>query len=84
MTTAAEILRGRSDDDSVAFCFGEREWTYPQVVEEAARRVALYDLLQDPDRPPHIGVLLDNGPDYLFWLAAAAMSGTVIVGINST
>ena len=36
------------------------------------------------DRPPHIGVLLDNVPDYLFWLAAAALSGAVVVGINST
>jgi fatty-acyl-CoA synthase len=29
-------------------------------------------------------VLLDNVPEYLFWLAAAAVSGSVVVGINST
>ena len=29
-------------------------------------------------------MLLDNVPDYLFWLAAAALSGAVVVGINST
>ena len=52
--------------------------------EKASRRAALFDELRDPDRPPHIGVLLDNVPDYLFWLSAAALSGLVVVGINST
>ncbi len=84
MTTAAELLRARVDDESLAFCFEERQWTYRQILEEAARRVALFDDLHDGDRPPHVGVLLDNVPDYLFWLAAAAVSGTVVVGINST
>jgi fatty-acyl-CoA synthase len=84
MTTAAEILRGRAEDETVAVFFEEQRWTFRQVVEEAARRVALFDALEDRDRPPHVGVLLDNVPDYLFWLAAAALSGTVLVGINST
>ena len=84
VTTPAQTLRGRADDDSVGFLFEDRQWTYRQLVEEAARRAALFDALQDHDRPPHIGVLLDNVPDYLFWLAAAAVSGTVVVGINST
>ena len=38
----------------------------------------------DPTRPPHIGVLLDNLPEYVFWLGAAAISRSVVVGINST
>ena len=38
----------------------------------------------DPTRPPHIGVLLDNVPEFVFWLGAAAISRSVIVGINST
>jgi fatty-acyl-CoA synthase len=84
MTTAAEILRGRVDDESIAFCFEDHRWTYRQLLEEAGRRAALFDAVRDPDRPPHIGVLLENVPDYLFWLAAAAVSGTVLVGINST
>jgi fatty-acyl-CoA synthase len=29
-------------------------------------------------------VLLDNVPDYLFWLAAAALTDSTVVGINST
>jgi fatty-acyl-CoA synthase len=34
--------------------------------------------------PPHIGVLLPNGPEYLFWLNGAALAGGAVVGINPT
>ena len=34
--------------------------------------------------PPHVGVLLPNGPEYLFWLNGAALAGATIVGINPT
>jgi fatty-acyl-CoA synthase len=84
MTTAAELLRGRADDDGIGLLIGDGSWSYRQLVEEASRRAALFQKLQDPDRPPHIGVLLENVPEYLFWLAAAALSGAVIVGVNST
>ena len=35
-------------------------------------------------RPPHVGVLLDNTPDYLFALGGAAFAGATIVGLNPT
>jgi fatty-acyl-CoA synthase len=81
---AGDVLRGRADSDAVAFRVPDGEWTYRQLVEEGSRRAALFAEVRDPNRPPHIGVLLDNVPDYLFWLSAAAVSGAVIVGINST
>ncbi len=36
------------------------------------------------DAKPHIGVLLPNGSEYLFWLNGAALAGAAIVGINPT
>jgi fatty-acyl-CoA synthase len=40
------------------------------------------------DRPagsaPHIGVLLENTPEFTMWLGAAAVTGSVVVGINPT
>jgi len=39
------------------------------LLEEASRCAQLFERMRDRDRPPHIGVLLDNVPDYLFWLA---------------
>jgi fatty-acyl-CoA synthase len=38
----------------------------------------------DPDRPPHIGVLLGNTPFFCTVLVAAALSGLVPVGLNPT
>jgi fatty-acyl-CoA synthase len=84
MITVADILRGRADSDARALLFGDDVWTYSEVVEEASRRAALFGELRDDGRPPHVGVLLENVPEYLFWLAAAALSGGVIVGINAT
>ena len=75
MTIAADLLRRRADDDNAALLIGDGAWTYRELVEEGSRRAALFDEIRDDDRPPHIGVLLDNVPDYLFWLAAAALSG---------
>ena len=72
------------DDDHVGLFIGDGSWTYRQLVEEGSRRAALFAELRDDDRPPHVGVLLDNVADYLFWLSAAALGGFVIVGVNST
>lgn len=38
----------------------------------------------DPDRPPHIGVLLGNTPSFSSVLVAAGLSGVVPVGLNPT
>jgi fatty-acyl-CoA synthase len=81
-------LLSRADDDHSALLFEDRSWSYRQLVGEGRRRIALhapFELeLREGGRPLHIGILLDNTPEYVFWLAAAAMSGAVIIGINST
>jgi len=84
MTSASELLRRRADDDGTGLFIGDGQWSFRQVVEEGSRRAALFQALRDDARPPHVGVLLDNVPDYLFWLAAAALGGFVVVGVNST
>ncbi|TFV59891.1 acyl-CoA synthetase [Mycobacterium sp. PS03-16] len=38
----------------------------------------------DPDRPPHVGVLLGNTPFFSSVLVAAALTGVVPVGLNPT
>jgi fatty-acyl-CoA synthase len=84
MTTVADLLAARADDDRPALLFGDSCWSYRQLVDEGRRRAALLADLHEPGRPPHVGVLLHNVPDFLFWLAAAGLSGAVVVGINST
>jgi fatty-acyl-CoA synthase len=34
--------------------------------------------------PLHLGVLLENTDEYLFWLGGAALAGAVVVGCNTT
>jgi len=84
LATAAELFWSHQKSESKGLHFEDGEVTYRQWLDEARRRAALFDELRDPDKPPHIGVLLDNTPDYLYWLGAAAISGAVIVGVNST
>lgn len=84
MTALGRLLLDRSQDDGTALLYEDQRWSYREMVHEGIRRAALFAELADRDRPPHVGVLLDNVPDYLFWLTAGALSGTVVVGINST
>ena len=82
--TFAETLLAHEADESPALLFEEESWSWAAFLEESRRRVSLWHQMRDPDLPPHIGVLLDNVPDYLFWLGAGALAGATIVGINST
>ena len=83
-TTAAQLFLRNADRNDVAAHFEDRSYTYRELATESLRRAALWDGYRDRSRPPHIGVLLDNTPEYLFWLGAAAISRSAIVGINAT
>src|SRR5579871_2879598 len=76
--TAAEMIHTHSAGGGVALRFEDEEWAWPAFGAAAAARAALLE------GRPHVGVLLDNVPEFLFWLAAAAVSRAVIVGINPT
>ncbi|RAY13377.1 acyl-CoA synthetase [Actinomadura craniellae] len=81
--TIAGLLLARTGDDRPGLRTRERVWTWDEVVRESAARAALARELR-AGGPFHIGVLLDNVPEYVFWLGAAALSGASIVGINPT
>ncbi len=83
MTTWASAFRDRAGDDHVGLRFGDDSWTWAEVVRESEARAAMaLDLRRDG--PFHIGVLLDNVPDFLFWIGGAALAGATVVGINPT
>jgi fatty-acyl-CoA synthase len=44
----------------------------------------MYRARFDTDRPPHVAVLLDNTPDYVFALCGAGLAGATLVGLNHT
>ena len=85
MTSIAEFVRARAaDGDGVALRFEDQTWTWSDFVRASAQRAAYLDAELDRDLPPHVGVLLDNVPEFPMWLSAAALTGDAIVGINPT
>ncbi|MEU8737370.1 AMP-binding protein [Streptomyces halstedii] len=81
--TIADLLLARAGDDHPGLLTRERSWTWDEVVKESAARAAWARELR-AEGPFHIGVLLDNEPEYVFWLGAAALAGAAVVGINPT
>ncbi|MET9266729.1 AMP-binding protein [Amycolatopsis sp. NPDC004079] len=86
METFAEVVRSRRGDSHEGLRFESRSWTWGEVVQEAAVRASLLRTFEPgPGRTQrHVGVLLQNLPDFVFWILAAAVTGDVLVGINST
>ncbi|NKZ02975.1 AMP-binding protein [Actinomadura latina] len=81
--TIAGLLLARLGDARPGLRSRDRTWTWDEVVRESAARASLARELRR-EGPFHIGVLLENVPEYVLWLGAAALSGATIVGINST
>ena len=83
MDTMDELFRARAGDPHLGLVAGEDEWRWDQVVAAGAARAALLASLRRPG-PFHVATLLDNVPEHVFWMAAAAVSGAVVVGGNTT
>jgi fatty-acyl-CoA synthase len=82
--TVQQLLQERADQDSIAVKYGDRTWTWREHVAEAEAQAATLIAAADPARPLHVGSLLGNTPDMLTALAAAALGGYVLCGINTT
>jgi len=82
--TLRDLVLARTEDDSTAVVMDDQQWSWAEVVRESIIRSAALDSYMDPDQPPHVGVLMENTPEYVFLLGAAALSGKVIVGLNPT
>lgn len=83
METVADIFLSRSQDSQPALYFEDRCWSGAQLVAECTAR-AHYLLAQRRPGPFHVGLLLDNIPDYAFWVGACALAGATFVALNST
>ena len=84
---AALLRRNGTNVDSAnrpALRFGDRQWTHRELLAESERFAALYRARLDPGRPLHVGLLLDNTPDYVFALCGAGLAGAAVAGLNYT
>ena len=82
--TVQSLLRSRAADDTPAVVYGDRTWTWRQHLAEASAEAAAMIGLADPARPLHVGALLTNSPAMLRAMAAAALGGYVLCGLNTT
>jgi fatty-acyl-CoA synthase len=83
MSTIAGFLLARDGDDHPAVLDATGAWTWQETVDAGALRGAWAQELRQ-EGPFHIGVLLPNVPEYMFWLCGAALVGAAVVGINPT
>ncbi|MFF0547008.1 AMP-binding protein [Nocardia thailandica] len=82
-TDIATLLLDRLGDRRLGLRTRDADWTWDEVVRESAARAELARALRR-DGPFHIGILLDNVPDFVFWLGAAALAGATVAGLNPT
>ncbi|OBA62657.1 acyl-CoA synthetase [Mycobacterium sp. 1100029.7] len=82
--TVQQLLRERRNDDTAAVAHGDRTWTWREHLAEAEGEAAALIGLADPARPLHVGAALGNSPAMLRSMAAAALGGYVLCGLNTT
>lgn len=86
--SVADIIRLNAADLECArrvfLRFGQNAVTFGEYYRECCRWAAVFLSHRREDRPFHVGILLDNTPDYFFALGGAALAGAVTVGINNT
>ncbi|WIM89779.1 fatty-acid--CoA ligase FadD1 [Candidatus Mycobacterium wuenschmannii] len=82
--TVQQLLRERSDDSTPAVKYDDRVWTWREHLADASASAAALIGIADAARPLHVGALLGNTPDMLTAMAAAALGGYVLCGINDT
>ena len=82
-----DLIRANATDPtraSRAFLrFNDTRVTHAEYYRESVRWANTFRLLKGAG-PFHVGVLLDNIPDYFFALGGAALAGAVVIGINNT
>ncbi|MYT71498.1 MULTISPECIES: AMP-binding protein [unclassified Streptomyces] len=82
--TFAELVQARWGDHRPGLAYEDQTLSHHQVTAGAAARAALLGDLLPAAAEPHVGVLLDNTPEFPQWLAAAALSGAAVAGLNPT
>ena len=83
LPTFRDQVTARKDDAHTAIRFENESYSYAEYVQCCAQR-AVYLLENRQAGPLHVGVLLENVPEFPIWVGAAAIAGATLVGINPT
>jgi len=82
--TVQQLVRALADSPSVGLAYADQQWTWAETVGDAAARAHVLRGWAAPDRPLHVGVLLENTPEMVRALLAGAIGAHVTAGINAT
>ena len=82
--TIAGAVLARADDPGLGLWAGSVRLSHAEVVARAAARAAWLRAGRTDGIPFHVAVLLDNVPEFVFWLESAGLAGAVVVGANPT
>ncbi|PWN02343.1 acyl-CoA synthetase [Nocardioides silvaticus] len=82
--TVQQLVRALADSDTVGLAFEDSRWSWAETVGDAAARARVLREWADPDRPLHVGVLMENTPEMVRALLAGAVGAHVTAGINTT
>ncbi|MFB7714455.1 long-chain-fatty-acid--CoA ligase [Streptomyces sp. NPDC056105] len=82
--TVAELVQERWGDHRPGLWCEDQVLSHHEVAVGAAARAALLADLLPRGADPHLGVLLDNTPEFPLWLSAAALAGAAVAGVNPT
>ena len=80
--TVTKLLVPLTEIDDRGIYFEDSFTSWRDHLRHGAAIAATLRERLDPDRPPHVGVLLENTPFFSAMLVAAGMSGIVPVGLN--
>ncbi|MGZ5391793.1 MAG: long-chain-fatty-acid--CoA ligase FadD17 [Mycobacterium sp.] len=82
LPTVAGLLAPLVDVDDRGVHFEDSFTSWRDHLEHGAAVATALSARLDPDKPPHVGVLLQNTPFFSAVLAAAGLTGIVPVGLN--
>jgi fatty-acyl-CoA synthase len=83
--TIAGAVLARADDPGLGLWAGEGlRLSHAEIVAHGAVRAAWLRAGRADGVPFHVAVLLDNVPEFVFWLEGTALAGAVLVGANPT
>jgi fatty-acyl-CoA synthase len=80
--TVTSLITPLVDVDDRGVYFEDTFTAWRAHIRQGAAVAAALRARMDPDRPPHVGVLLQNTPLFSSVLVAAALTGIVPVGLN--
>lgn len=87
MDTVRDLLVARGTEPDTAdrrfLQFGDLTLTYAEFYAECVRYAHLFAARRKPG-PFHVGVMMQNYPEFIFAFGGAALSGAVLVGVNYT